>query len=133
MEENKFDRRKRYTLFMDNEIFKRNDVSLSAKATLATLYALDIDEMYWNDEISDSDGLIELLQKVCFEQKEEIIKALYELYVLGYLEWDICDSNYSVMYDTSELFEIHGKLNRNDLELEIDKCMSRDSYKLGGL
>ena len=95
---------------MDNEIFKMNNISLYAKGILATLFALDIDEMEWDEEITDEDGVIELLQKVCCEPKEILIDALFELKSTGYIEWDIQDKSFSIFYDKSEISD----WNKND-------------------
>lgn len=128
MDNDRFSRRKRYTLNMDNEIFTRGNVSLVAKGVLATLFALDIEDMDWNDELSENDGVVELLQKVCCEPKDEILKALFELDLLGYIEWYVDNPSFSVFYDTSEIKEVYDSYTKDALDAEIIKEMQR---KLG--
>lgn len=125
MDKDKFNRRKRYTLNMDNEIFTRSNISLIAKGVLATLFALDIEDMDWNDELSENDGVVELLQKVCCEPKDEILKAIFELELLGYIEWFVDDPSFSIFYDTSEIKEIYDSYTRDEINVEILNGMQK--------
>ncbi len=125
MDKDKFNRRKRYTLNMDNEIFTRSNISLVAKGVLATLFALDIEDMDWNDELSENDGVVELLQKVCCEPKDEILKAIFELELLGYIEWFVDDPSFSIFYDTSEIKEIYDNYTRDEINTEILNVMQK--------
>lgn len=120
---------KRNNLCMNTEIFNRRNISLIAKAVLATLFSLDLDEMEFNDMLSDNDNLLGVLRKVCFESDDVLIKALHELRVTGYLEGYIegsLNTNYAAVYDSTLCPGLYEEESRNVIEKGITQSLSSE-------